>query len=614
MPKAPRQAPRSPAKTVESGAASPETGPSPSKPKVPRQAPRRVAKPAPSKLRSSPVAGRAHAVTGAAFGDDWWQRGVVYQVYLRSFVDANDDGVGDLPGLIDRLDYLNDGTERSLGIDAIWLSPIHPSPGFDVGYDVADYDAIDPIFGTLDDFGRLVAEAHRRGIRIMLDLVMNHTSSAHRWFEESRRGPSGPYGDWYLWRDGVTDRFGRVQKPNNWTSFFGGSAWTWDEVRGQFYMHTFLPEQPDLNWRNPAVREAMLTMVRGWLERGVDGFRLDVFNAFFKDEQLLSNPRRLRGRRPYDRQVHLYDKDRPELADFLTEFRALVDSFPERMTVGELFSGDPALAPTLSAPRHLVFDFELIRQHWNAEGFADASQKHEERFGNEAWPTIVLSNHDQSRQASRLAPDADAATSDEIARAAAVLSLTLRGTPFLYYGEEIGARDVPVPWSEIIDPPAKRGGRLVRRLVPWWNRDQARSPMPWGGGGPNGGFSKARPWLRMAPDVDTRNLAVQDADPSSVLSTYRKLLWLRRRHPALQVGRYRRLRGTSRDLYAYERATADQSIIVAVNLGPKATPLRVRTNRRWTVLFDTHERGTTDLVGDDQLTLAPREAIILLAT
>jgi alpha-glucosidase len=303
-----------------------------------------------------------------------------------------------------------------------------------------------------------------------------------------------------------------------------------------------------------------------------------------------------------------------ELAGFLTEFRALVDSFPDRMTVGELFSGDPALAPKLSAPKHLVFDFELIRQHWSAEGFADASQKHEERFGSEAWPTIVLSNHDQSRQASRLAPDADAASSDEIARAAAVLSLTMRGTPFLYYGEEIGARDVPVPWSEIIDPPAKRGGRLVRRLVPWWNRDQARSPMPWGGGGLNGGFSSARPWLRMAPDVESRNVAMQDADPSSVLSTYRKLLWLRRRHPALQVGSYRRLRGTSRDLYAFERSTADQSIIVAVNFATKATPLRVRTGRRWKVLFDTHERATSDLVGDDQLTLAPHEAIILLAT
>lgn len=566
-----------------------------------------------TKSGTSAVAVSAAApVDRAAFGDDWWQRGVVYQIYPRSFADANGDGVGDLPGLIEKLDYVNDGTERSLGVDAIWLSPIHPSPGFDVGYDVSDYDAIDPLFGTLEDFDRLVAEAHRRGVRILLDLVMNHTSSAHRWFEASRRDPGGPYGDWYLWRDGIRDRIGRLRPPNNWASFFGGSAWTWDDVRGQFYMHTFLPEQPDVNWRNPKVREAMLTMVRGWLDRGVDGFRLDVFNAFFKDAELSSNPRRLLGRRPYDRQVHLYDKDRPELADFLAEFRALVDSYPGRMTVGELFSGDPALAPKLSAPRHLVFDFELIRQRWSARGFADASRKHEERFGPDGWPTIVLSNHDQSRQASRLAPGADAATSDEVAKAAAVLSLTTRGTPFLYYGEEIGARDVPVPWAEIIDPPAKRGGRLVRRLVPWWNRDQARSPMPWGDG-PNGGFSVARPWLRMAPDVATRNVALQDPDPASVLSTYRRLVWLRRNHPALQVGTYRELGDDARDLFAYERGTPDETIAVAVNFGSSATSLRLRTGRQWAVLLDTHPRATSEFRGGDPLRLAPREAVILRA-
>jgi alpha-glucosidase len=551
-------------------------------------------------------------VENPAYGDDWWQRGVVYQIYPRSFADSNDDGIGDLPGLIEKLDYVNDGTERSLGADAIWLSPIHPSPGFDVGYDVADYDAIDPLFGTLDDFDRLVAEAHRRGIRIMLDLVMNHTSSAHRWFEESRRDPGGPFGDWYLWRDGVPDRFGRLRKPNNWTSFFGGSAWTWDDVRGQFYMHTFLPEQPDVNWRNPAVREEMLRMVRGWLDRGVDGFRLDVFNAFFKDPELTSNPRKLLGRRPYDRQIHLYDKDRPELAEFLAEFRALVDSYPGRMTVGELFSGDPGLAPTLSAPRHLVFDFELILQRWNAAGFASASRKHEERFGSDGWPTIVLSNHDQSRQASRLAPAADADTSDEVARALAVLSLTMRGTPFLYYGEEIGARDVPVPWAEIIDPPAKRGGRLVRRIVPWWNRDQARSPMPWGGG-PNGGFSRGTPWIRMAPDVKTRNVAVQENDPSSVLSAYRRLLWLRRQHPALQVGAYRELEPRPRHVYAFERATAEETMAVAVNFSARPTKVRLKTGRNWSVAFDTHELPQDDLAGGDLLTLAPRQAIILLA-
>jgi alpha-glucosidase len=554
----------------------------------------------------------APPVVGAGFGDDWWQRGVIYQVYPRSFADSNDDGIGDLPGLIDKLDYLNDGTERSLGVDAIWLSPIHPSPGFDVGYDVADYDAIDPVFGTLDDFDRLVADAHRRGIRIILDLVMNHTSSAHRWFEQSRHDRSGPYADWYLWRDGVRDRFGRLRKPNNWTSFFGGSAWTWDEVRGQFYMHTFLPEQPDVNWRHPGVRAEMLAMVRRWLERGVDGFRLDVFNAFFKDVDLLSNPRRYLGRRPYDRQVHLYDKDRPELVELLAEFRALVDSFPGRMTVGELFSGDPDLAPKLTAARHLVFDFELIRQPWKADRFSEASDRHERRFRDDRWPTIVLSNHDRSRQASRLAPAADAVTSDEVARAAATLSLTLRGTPFLYYGEEIGARDVPVPWPEIIDPPAKRGGRIVRRLVPWWNRDQSRSPMPWGGG-PNGGFSAGRPWLRMAPDVATRTVEIQDSDSASVLTAYRQLVWLRRQHPALQAGAYRRLATTARDVFAYERTGDTETIAVAVNFGRTAASIRIRTGRHWTVVFDTHERVSRALAGDDQLILQPREAIVLLA-
>jgi alpha-glucosidase len=554
-----------------------------------------------------------NAVQGATFRADWWQRGVVYQVYPRSFADSNADGIGDLAGLIDRLDYLNDRTERSLGIDAIWLSPIHPSPGFDVGYDVSDYDDIDPMLGTLADFDRLIAEAHRRGIRVMLDLVMNHTSSAHRWFEESRRDPNGPYGDFYLWRDGRRGRVGsRLRKPNNWASFFGGSAWTWDEGRQQFYMHTFLPEQPDLNWRNPAVRTEMLEMVRRWLDRGVDGFRLDVFNAFFKHIDLLSNPRNYRGRRPYDRQRHVYDKDRPELKDFLTEFRALVDSYPERMTVGELFAGDRALARELTRPRHLVFDFVLLHQPWSAEAYASAAEIEEDVFSGEHWPTVVLGNHDNARLASRLAPHADPKTSDQVARAAAVLALALRGTPFLYYGDEIGARDTPVPWSEIIDPPAKRGGRLVRRLVPWWNRDQARSPMPWGGG-PNGGFSQAQPWIRMAPDVETRTVAIQDQDPASVLATYRRLLWLRRRHPALQTGRYRRLSFPARDLFAFERKGEAESIVVAVNFGQRPVTFRVGTLRRWSTIFDTHDSIAAEVSGDDQLTLAARQAVILLA-
>ena len=351
------------------------------------------------------------------------------------------DGIGDLPGLIDRLDYLNDGTERSLGIDAIWLSPIHPSPGFDVGYDVSDYDDIDPMLGTLADFDRLIAEAHRRGIRVMLDLVMNHTSSAHRWFEESRRDPNGPYGDFYLWRDGRPARVGgRLRKPNNWASFFGGSAWT--VGRGARSSSTCTRSSPSSRTSTGATRRSGPRCSRwfvGWLDRGVDGFRLDVFNAFFKHVDLLSNPRNYRGRRPYDRQRHVYDKDRPELKDFLTEFRALVDSYPGADDGGGAVRRrpcprpriDPASAPGVrlrAAAPALVSGRRTPPRPRSRRTCSAAS------IGRR----VVLGNHDNARLASRLAPHADAESSDQLARAAAVLALTLRGTPFLYYGDEIG--------------------------------------------------------------------------------------------------------------------------------------------------------------------------------
>ncbi|HUG95798.1 MAG TPA: alpha-amylase family glycosyl hydrolase, partial [Pleomorphomonadaceae bacterium] len=257
---------------------------------------------------------------------DWWQRGVVYQLYLRSFADSDGDGVGDLPGVIAHLDHLNDGTPGSLGVDAILLSPMYPSPGFDVGYDVSDYRAIDPAFGTMDDFTTLLDAAHRRGTAVIVDLVMNHTSHLHPWFVASRESQTGPYADWYLWRDPIRRGWrGRRRPPNNWVSFFGGRAWTWDPGRGQFYLHTFLPQQPDLNWRSPDVRAAMLDMIGFWLNLGVDGFRLDVFNVFFKDRDLTSNPRHWRGGvRRWDRQRHLHNKDQPELNEFLMEFRSLL--------------------------------------------------------------------------------------------------------------------------------------------------------------------------------------------------------------------------------------------------------------------------------------------------
>ena len=558
----------------------------------------------------------ARPVEGAAFGSDWWQRGVVYQVYPRSFADSTGDGVGDLRGVIDRLDHLNDGTDRSLGVDAIWLSPIYPSPGLDVGYDVSDHAAIDPLFGTLDDFDRLIDEAHRRGIRVVLDLVMNHTSSAHPWFLESRAARSGPKADWYIWRDPPRSwsRARGRRRPNNWVSYFGGPAWTWDDARGQFYLHTFLPEQPDLNWRNPDVRAAMLTMVRGWLDRGVDGFRLDVFNAFFKHPELLSNPRRvIGGRRAYDRQRHNYDKDQPELHGFLAEFRALVDEREGRMTVGELFATEAHRAGQYAAPRHLVFDFHLMTQPWRAEAFARATAEREAIFGAAGWPTVVLSNHDQSRHASRLS-GGSRSHDDAVAKAAAVLLLTLRGTPFLYYGEEIGLRDVPIPRAEIVDPPARRGGPIARRLSPWWNRDQARAPMPWTDA-PFGGFSAVRPWLRMAPDAATRNVARQAADARSVLAAYRRLIWLRRRHPALQVGAWRRLNKASGDVLAYLRTTDDETVLVAVNFGRGPGWFRAEghpASGGWEPLFGTHEPPAPVSEGA-RVALRPLEAVVLAA-
>jgi len=336
-------------------------------------------------------------VEAPRFGDDWWQRGVVYQVYPRSFADSDGDGVGDFGGIIDHLDHLG---RDGLGVDAIWLSPIYPSPDYDFGYDVSDYTGVDQRFGDLDSFARLVDECHRRGIRVILDLVLNHSSHLHPWFQASRSSRSGPHADWYVWADGAghgPDR--RRRPPNNWRSFFGGSAWTWDDARGQFYLHTFLPEQPELNWRSADVRAAMLEVVRTWLDRGVDGFRLDVFNVFFKDARLRSNPPRVGRRGAWSWQRHLYDRDQPELAEMLAELRNLVDERPGRMTVGELFDGTIAQAAEFTSPRHLVFDFTLLATPWSAAAFRETIARIEQAFGPDRWPTLVFSNHDQPRHA-----------------------------------------------------------------------------------------------------------------------------------------------------------------------------------------------------------------------
>ncbi|HZM71888.1 MAG TPA: alpha-amylase family glycosyl hydrolase [Candidatus Polarisedimenticolia bacterium] len=530
---------------------------------------------------------------------EWWRSGVVYQIYPRSFADANGDGDGDLQGIIDHLDHLGpDG----LGIDAIWLSPFYRSPWHDGGYDISDHAAVDPRFGREADFDRLVAEAHRRGIRVILDLVLNHTSNEHRWFEASRQAPGGPYGDFYLWRDmGPPDASGERQPPNNWRSFFGGPGWQWDDVRKQAYFHTFLVEQPELNWRGAGVEAAQLDVVRGWLERGVDGFRLDVFNVFLKDPALRSNPPRPDGSGWSD-QLHVNDRDHPDLGGLLQRFRDVVDAYPGRMTVGELFDGPTDRAAELTSGHHLVFDWELLESAWSASALRAAIDHREAAFGPERWPTLVFSNHDRERHASRLAETAGISDVDAVARASALLLLALRGTPFLYYGEEIGARDVDIAPSESVDPPAAQ-------LPGWWDRSRCRTPMAWTGE-PDAGFGSTRPWLRFAPDIGSRNVADQLLDPGSVLACYRRLLAARRDSAALNSGTFEWQSQEPTSVLGWRRRAGGDEAVVLLNVADAPAEVEVAFERPVRSVVGTLLEPSRLPSSRGRLTLKPLEGLI----
>jgi alpha-glucosidase len=537
-----------------------------------------------------------------------WRDGVVYQIYPRSFADHDGNGVGDLPGIIDHLDHFR---PDNLPIEAIWLSPIYPSPGRDLGYDVSDHTRVDPLLGAEEDFDRLVAASHLRGIKVILDLVMNHTSDESAWFLASKASREGPYADFYLWRDpSGWDEQGNPLPPNNWVSFFGGPGWEWVPERGQFYYHTFLVGQPELNWRNPSVEAAQWDMVRGWLDRGVDGFRLDVFNAFLKDPELRSNPVRAEGNSPWARLEHRYDIDQPDFLELIGRFRAILDEQPGRMSVGELFTGGTKRAAEYTTDRHIVFDWSLMESPWTAAAFGAAIDLREAAYGPDLWPTIALSNHDRERQATRLSasvgrdrdPDHDA-----IAKAAAVVVLAVRGTPFLYYGEEIGMVDVDIPRDEIVDPPALLAGPDF----PWYDRSRCRTPMQWDGG-PNAGFTTGRPWLRLAPDAATRNVANQATDPDSVLAAYRRLLSFRRTSPALQRGAMRRLDSGDPDVLGWTRGSADETILILVSFvgEERAIDVGALADGRWAARVGTH-RDLLTVDGAGRLRLRADEAVIL---
>ena len=478
----------------------------------------------------------------------WWQRGVVYQIYPRSFMDSNGDGVGDLAGITGKLDYL-----VWLGVDAIWISPFYPSPMADFGYDVSDYTGIHPLFGSMEDFDHLLEQMHARGLKMILDFVPNHTSEEHPWFLESRSSRDHPKRDWYLWRDPAPDG----GPPNNWLSVFGGSGWELDETTGQYYYHAFLREQPDLNWRNPEVQEAMLKAMRFWLDRGVDGFRVDVMWHMIKDDQFRDNPPNP-DYRPLEQGkfrslVPAYSTDQPEVHEIVRMMRRVMDEYDDRVMIGEIYLPIQKLVTYYGAEgagAHLPFNFQLIQLPWDAKRISAAIDEYEGAIPPDGWPNWVLGNHDKSRIASRVGT--------EQARVAVMLLLTLRGTPTLYYGDEIGMHDVMISPERVRDPqeenePGKGLGR-----------DPERTPMQWDAS-QNAGFTTGEPWLPTADDFRVVNVEVERDDPDSMLSLHRRLLELRRREPALSVGSYAPA-GTTDHLLAYRRESGGRSFLVVLNL------------------------------------------------
>lgn len=530
----------------------------------------------------------------------WWKDGVIYQIYPRSYYDTTGDGIGDIPGIIQKLDHIAD-----LGVDAIWLSPIYPSPDADFGYDVSDYCAIDPKFGSMADFERLLEEAHTRQLRVILDLVLNHTSEQHPWFRDARRGKDSKYRNYYIW---AKPKAGG-KPPNNWGSSFGGRAWTYDEASGEYYLHLFYKEQPDLNWRNPGVHDAMLDVFRFWCEKGVDGFRLDVFNLYYKHADLPDNPRRLIPRPPFGRrfdwQEHLYDYDQPELMPLLVEIREILDSYPQRYLVGETFPDNAEAAALYSAPGylHAAFNFEFTHCPWSARRFRRAIHRWESLLGAEQWPTYVLGNHDVSRPASRFGREGD----DDRLKVAAALLLSLRGTPFIYYGDEIGMRDIPIRRREdVLDPVGRRFWPLFK------GRDGCRSPMQWTAT-QNAGFSTAEPWLPVHKNHVARNVASQRAEPASLLNFYRALLRLRREHGALRRGGLRLLAGMPRSVLAYRRETEEESLLILLNFSDRTQSFEHRDldPGMWDLLFSSHP-GEQVLGNEDRVQLAGNQVAILV--
>lgn len=517
----------------------------------------------------------------------WWEAGVVYQIYPRSFQDSNGDGIGDLEGIRRRLDYV-----AGLGVDAIWLSPIFPSPMADFGYDVADYCGVEAMFGDLAQFDVLLAEVHARGLKLLLDFVPNHSSTEHPWFIESRSSRTNLKRDWYFWRDPAPGG----GPPNNWTSDMGGSSWEFDPATGQYYLHAFLTEQADLNWRNPEVRQAMTEALRFWFDRGVDGFRIDVLWHCIKAEDLRDNPLNPAYTPDMGEKLKVLQRHsahQPEIHEIAGVFRTLADDYGERLLVGEICLPLDQLMTyygTAETPGvHLPFNFQLFEAPWDPVVIGDIIAKYEAALPPGGWPNWVLGSHDAPRLAGRIG--------EVQARVAAMLLLTLRGTPTIYQGDELGIGKVAIPENAIRDP------QDLRQPGKGLGRDAARTPMPWDHRA-FAGFSTAEPWLPLNGDWRSRNVAAQQEDEHSMLALYRRLLALRRQHPALNIGDLI-MAPAEADVLQYERHHDDERLMVALNFSEQVQPVRLPGDVAASLLLSTEGRARFNEA------LAPGEGVVL---
>ncbi|MBN2856903.1 MAG: alpha-amylase [Candidatus Delongbacteria bacterium] len=524
----------------------------------------------------------------------WWKHGIIYHIYVPSFQDSNKDGFGDLRGIINRLDHLKD-----LGIKALWLSPVFKSPMADFGYDVEDYCSVDPVFGSMEDFDELLNSAHKIGMKIIIDMVMNHTSEKHPWFIESRSSGANPKRDWYIWAKGKNGK-----PPNNWMTVFGKPAWEFDKTTGEYYYHSFLKEQPDLNWRNPEVKEEFFRIFRFWLEKGVDGFRLDAVNFIVKDKKLRRNPTILElifGKRKF------YSRNRSTSVKLLQEFRSLVNSYDERMLVGEIFALPPGESNIVSYylssgqdTLDMAFDFSLLFQRWSAAGYYNAIERSYGGIPAGGWPCIVLSNHDLSRSYDK---QKNCPRAHEKAKIRAVLQLTLKGTPFIYYGEEIGMKNGKIPKDRIKDPLGKIYWPLYK------GRDGARTPMQWDDSD-FAGFSSVEPWLPVNAGYERCNVMFQKPNEYSLLNFYTKLTKIRNSISALSRGDWVPVSKGKNGLLSYLRSYNGEYLLIVLNFLNKENRINFQDANEFRLIISTTGRKISGFIQLKDFEVRPLEGLI----